>query len=166
VEVDVQIQRTSEALDDGDRTALTVTDPSARCPSPQPAEHDPDEDRQHVAAEGGVEGELVPQGPREREDPLTHRDVGDHPVDQMCGQFRHAAAATRGAEPAFATERHHHLVPALLAPHVQAAPREKTASQVRLELLLHERWQSAPSIAGLDLRQKLAEVLLDHPIGT
>jgi hypothetical protein len=82
----------------------------------------------------------------------------------MCGQFRHAAAATRGAESAFATERNHHLVPALLAPHVQAAPREKTASQVRLELLLHERWPSAPSIAGLDLRQKLGEVLLDHPI--
>jgi hypothetical protein len=27
----------------------------------------------------------------------------------------------------------------------------------------HERGQSAPAIAGLELRQKLAEVLLDHP---
>ena len=45
---------------------------------------------------------------------------------------------------------------------MQAASREKTTIQVRLELVLHERWQSAPSIACLDLRQKLAEVLLDQ----
>lgn len=37
----------------------------------------------------------------------------------MCGQFHHAAAATGGATSAFATERNHHLVLAVLAPYVR-----------------------------------------------
>ena len=55
----INIQRTPEALDDRHRPAVAIAKTLARGPAPQPTEDDADEDREHVAAQPGVEGELV-----------------------------------------------------------------------------------------------------------
>jgi hypothetical protein len=59
VKVHVGIQRAAEALNDGDGPALAIDNSVAGGTAPEPAEHDPDEHREHVAAERGVEGQQV-----------------------------------------------------------------------------------------------------------
>jgi hypothetical protein len=59
VKVHVGIQRATEALNDGDGSALAIDNSVAGGTASEPAEHDPDEHREHVAAERGVEGQQV-----------------------------------------------------------------------------------------------------------
>ena len=82
----------------------------------------------------------------------------------MCGQLRHATAATGGTESAFATERDHHLVPAPLTPRVQAAVAEDTAPEVGLELAPDEgRQPPCPVLPGRP-REEGGKVRRDGPV--
>lgn len=58
-------------------------------------------------------------------------------------------------------KRHDLVVAAARAPHMQAAAGEQTASEVRPELVLHERGEST-AITGLGLGEQLVEGWLDH----
>ena len=62
-EMDGEIPGRSEALHDGDGTALAGAHSLTFGGTTQPAEHDADEHRQHIPAPRGVEGELRAQRP-------------------------------------------------------------------------------------------------------
>lgn len=61
--MNIQIQRSSEPLDDGHGPALAVAYSLPCGGATQPAEEDADERRQYVPAQRGVEGELIAQRP-------------------------------------------------------------------------------------------------------
>ncbi len=61
VDVEVQIQGRPEALDHRDRPALSFADAVACGRGREPAEHHAHEHREHIASQGGVEGQRVAQ---------------------------------------------------------------------------------------------------------
>jgi hypothetical protein len=99
----------------------------------------------HTTSPGGeVELELwATKAPRERAHPLPDRDLGQYVVHQVRGDVRHPSSEARGAEAAPAGETHHHLVTASAARELNEAVLQNPASQVRVELFLHELRQTA-----------------------
>lgn len=79
---------------------------------------------------------------RQRQHPLSQRHIGQHRVDEMCGEVGHAAGAARGAEAAaLAGERDEFVRAALTAVHAAEAVREDAAAQVFARLTAGgERW--------------------------
>src|SRR5690606_31172680 len=104
-----------------------------------------------VVAEHGA------HAPGEAADPVAHRHFGQHLLLQVHGRVAHPAAEACWAKStAFAGEGHQLRVPAAAALELEAASLQKTASQVRVELLLDELGQA--SLLGHPL-SKLRPVL-------
>ncbi len=115
---------------------------------PEPAEEDVDENGQDIPTKGGVEGQLIAEGPRHGEDPLAHGDTGEYVINKVGGQLAHAASATRGTEVALATERDDHLPLTLRAANVNATMFQTSAAQVGSKLADDEGGQGPALFPG------------------
>jgi hypothetical protein len=159
--MDVQVQRRTEALEESHGAALLGTQVPVLPNAPaQLREERLQERAQDLAREAGVVGAAVAQGVGEGEDPLAHRHLGEHAVDEVRGSVGHAAAAARGTEAAaFAGERHEPIVPTRVAVQAQKAVGEDPAAKKGAELLLDEtrRWPLAGSCAGEEGLELLAK---------
>jgi hypothetical protein len=101
VEVHIEVQRVTEALDEGHGASPAPPDgASSPCTAAVGGEHAADEPPQHHRGEGGVVRQAVAQGEGKRQDPLAHRGLGEHAVDEVGGRVGHAAAEAGGAETA------------------------------------------------------------------
>ena len=159
VEVNVEVEQTTEPLDERDRAPAPA--PDARHPA-LPGGERSQEDPQHLPAQSATtrEQEAHPEG--KREDPLPGRHVREHPIDQVRCGFVHSPGAARGADAsAFARESHQQLVPALAADAGEAAGEDPTVEVTR-ELALDVSGQTCPvrtSLAGFG--EECGQVLLD-----
>ncbi len=94
-----------------------------------------DEEVQNFAEKLGVVGEAVAERAREREDPLAHRRLGKHAIDEVSGGVGHAPADTGGTEAStLAREGDQPIVTAGSAAHAHEAVAEQAAAQVRAKL--------------------------------
>ena len=75
MEVEIEVQRPTEALDHDDAAGAAVMDADIAGTVPQPAKHGLREHRGHRAAEIVVPGEKVPQPVGHAQDPLAYRYV-------------------------------------------------------------------------------------------
>src|SRR5690606_11998218 len=95
-------------------------------------------------------------------DPLADGHLGQHLVDQVSGEVRHAAAEARGAEAAaLAREADDHRVAAAHACQLDQAMLEHAAAQILLEVADHEARQAALLLGALEERRP---VLLHQPV--
>ena len=147
MEMQVQVQRRAEALEESDRAALlgahAPVPPNA---PPQLREERAQEGAEHFARELAVVSAAVAKRVREREHPLPDRHRGEHAEGEVRRGVRHATAAAGGAEAAaLARERHEAIVAALVAAEAQEAVGGDAATQEGAELLLDEirRWTLA-----------------------
>jgi hypothetical protein len=117
VEVEVQVQRGTEALDEGDRATLVGSDP--RPPSyaaAQLCEERAQEGSQHFAGELRVVGAAIAKGVGKGEHPLPDRYLWQDAIYQVCSGVRHAAPATGRTEAAaLARKGYEAIVPAVVA---------------------------------------------------
>lgn len=97
VEVQVQIQRAAETLDQGDRAGLRRLPREARLLD-QVRSDAPVDDAEHPAHDLGAAREQEAQRIRDTQHPLTHRLRGKHLVDQQCGVFGHAPGTAARAD--------------------------------------------------------------------
>lgn len=134
VEVDVQVERAAEALDQGDgagagsglRVPGLVDEVRGQCPV---------NDAKNLAHHGRAGGQQETQRERHREHPLAHRHPRQDVVHQQGSALGHAPGPATGAEPpAFATERHQAFVMAGIAAHAQKAVFQPPTLEVVLEL--------------------------------
>lgn len=140
VEVDVQIERRAEALDEADGAALLRA--NAPLPPRAPAqlrEQGPDEGAQHLAREPRVVGAAVTEWVGQREHPLTDRHLRQHAIDEVSRRICHATPATRRTEAAaLAREGDEAVVAALVAVEPKEAVCENATAKERAKLLLDE----------------------------
>jgi hypothetical protein len=128
--MNIRVQGRTEPRDCGDGAALGVGDSLAGRGATQPGEHAADEHVQHGGGQLGVKGKLIAKREGQRQHPLAHGHPGDDAIDQLGGQFAHAAGPARGAEaPAFAAESNDHFISALLAPDMHATVLEPATAQ-------------------------------------
>jgi len=133
----IEVQRTAEALDRGDRAGLGRPVGMARFLD-QMRSDDPVDDAQHMTHDLGPAGEQEAQGIRKTEHPLTHGLFGQHFVVQQGRALGHAPRpAARAKTTAFAAERNQMLDVAALATYPQEAMLQKSALKVILEFPLH-----------------------------
>jgi hypothetical protein len=76
VEVYVQVEGVAEALDEGDRAALAAGNPPPARPPAAGGEDRSHEDSQHGTRERSIAGEAVAEAERQREHPLSDRNLG------------------------------------------------------------------------------------------
>ncbi|CRN69255.1 hypothetical protein PAERUG_P42_1_London_26_VIM_2_10_12_00013 [Pseudomonas aeruginosa] len=158
VEVNIQVQRAAEALDQGHRTALRAGVVDADLIG-QPAGDHALHDAQHRANGFWLAGEQETQGVRKAQHPLPHRPRAEHLLHQMPRRLGHAPCAAARAQPALlAGIRHQPLGTTVLADHAQEAVLEHAAAQVGLELLAHILGQRA--VFGLKTRDEVRVVRL------
>jgi hypothetical protein len=86
VDVDVEIERSPEPLDDRDGASARLLEAKGARLAPPEAEHGG-----HTPAQVVIPREPVPQSVRQTQDPLADGDVWDDLIHQMRGTFRHAA---------------------------------------------------------------------------
>ncbi|MFT5357825.1 MAG: hypothetical protein ACI9KE_005062 [Polyangiales bacterium] len=81
---------------------------------------------------------------------MTDRDRGHRRIDKVRGDIRHAAAQTRRTKAAtLAGEAHHYLMTASAARELDEAVLQNPATQIRIELFLHELRQTALGFGAL-----------------
>jgi hypothetical protein len=93
MQVDVQIERAAEALQDHHRAATAAGDAPLAQATPQEPEHRPHEQPRHRPAAVVVPRQPIPQVVREGQHPLADRHVRQDMVHEMRGVFHHASAA-------------------------------------------------------------------------
>ena len=69
------------------------------CTAPLVREQRANEGAQYFASKPGIPGAAITERVRQREDPLAHRDMRKHVVDEPGGCVRHSPNATGRAEP-------------------------------------------------------------------
>ena len=159
VEVDVQVERRPEALDERDGAALLrLLAPVLARTSSKLREQRADERAQHLARQPRVVRAAVAERVRKRQHPLPDRDLGQHPIDQMRRRVRHPAAAARRTEAAaLAREGDQAVVTAGVAVHAEEAVREHAAAEEGAKLLLDEARSGLLSVCGA--REEAFELL-------
>jgi hypothetical protein len=115
VEVGMEVERGSEALDERDGAGVTVDDPLGPTATPQPGKEGAAEDAEGGREEGGVAGEREAEGPGEGEDPLAVGDGREDSVDEVGGRIGHAPPPARRAKAAVAGSWDEALLAALRA---------------------------------------------------
>jgi hypothetical protein len=146
VHVKIQIEASPKSLDHGHRTAATIRDAAVPRASAQETEHRTDEHGDNSAAHVVIPRLLVPRAVGQTQDPLPHRHVGEHVMEQVGGSLSHSAAATTWTQgPALARKRDQPIVATIAT----AKPRESAGQPATLQklskLLLHEAGQAFPS---------------------
>ena len=135
--VRIEVDRTAEALHEGDG----VTAPSdmacrLRLVS-MPALCDAQENGQHGADQRPVPGQTVADFEGKAQYPLAHRDGGKHLLGQPRCRVGHATAQARRAEAALlAGKRHHPTLTPVFAAQPQETVDEDAAFEIRAQLLL------------------------------
>jgi hypothetical protein len=99
VQVDIEIQRTAEALHDRHRAIAAIRDALSPGAASQEPEHHPQRDADDSATQRVIPGEQVAQPMRQAQDPLSDRHIRQHVIDQMRRSLGHAAAAAPGQKP-------------------------------------------------------------------
>jgi hypothetical protein len=150
MEMGVQIDRSTGALEKGDGAAVRLAHRELSSRSPlQRREDGMDEDAQDIAAELLVECEAVAEGEGERQHVLANRSLGQDAVDQVRRGVGHAAGSAGRAEASLpARESHQPLAAALLAADAQEAVGEDSTGEEGAELPLDEARDHAALIAG------------------
>ena len=92
VQVDVEVGGRAEALDQGDRAALTLVALEPRVAQQVPFDHALHH-LQHRRDQLGLRGQQHAQRDRQRQHPLPHRHLGDDVVHQVRCCLRHAPRA-------------------------------------------------------------------------
>jgi uncharacterized protein (DUF697 family) len=150
VEVEIQVHRGAEALEERDGAALVAA--LAELASHAPAglgEQRTQERAQDLAGEAGVVGAAVAQRVGEGEHPLADRHLGEHAVDEMRRGVGHAASAAGGAEAApLAREGDEALLSAIVAVQAEEAVGGDAAAQVGAQLLLDEAGRGLAAFSG------------------
>jgi hypothetical protein len=80
MDMNVEIQRATKALNDGDRTAPAVGDAVTPRAAAQESEHRPEIHRHDRQTEIVIPGEEIAQPMRQAQDPLANRDVWKHVI--------------------------------------------------------------------------------------
>jgi len=133
MEMDIEIQRTAESLDKGNRTGLSRLSSKPRFLNKVGRDAAVD-NAKHPPHDLGPAGEQETQRVRETQYPLAHGLFGQYFVNQQGRTFGHATCTTARAEPSsFAAESNQVLGMAGLAAHPQEAMHQAPALQVRLE---------------------------------
>lgn len=139
---------------------------------PQRRHHRTGEDARDNAAQTMVPGQPIPKTERQRQDPLAHRDIGQHPIDQVRRPFGHAPTAAPRAEAApFAGERHEPILATARTSEPSEPTSEDTAPDVGAELPFDEGWQPLPIPPAGRVNTERLEVVAhdavqDVPLGT
>jgi len=140
VEVHVQVQRATKALDDRDRTSAAVA--MTRCAGSLSVEalQGTRVDREHRAAEAVVPSKPIAKLEGKSQDPLSNRGPREHVVDEMRRALgQPAAAAARAEAAAFAGERNQPIGATVSTAKPGKPMREHAAAHESLELALHEQ---------------------------
>ncbi len=162
MEMNIQIQRATEALDDRDTPGLPIADPALARLLALKAQERAHDDTQHGAAEGVIPGEEVAEAVGEAQDPLAYGHSGQHLVHQMGGALGHAPApAARAEAAALARERHEPLERAGAASNPGKAMGQDAAGEEVPELPLHEVRQAGALGALGRLAKKGLQVVVD-----
>ena len=162
INVNVEVQRAAEALDQRHRAALRDGAVNARLVR-QPAADHALHDRQYRPDGIRFAGEQEPQGVREAQHPLPHRARAEHVFHQMPRALGHAPCAAARAEPALlARERHQPLRVAVLAHHAQEAVFEHATAKVGIERLAHVGGQRA--VLGRHPREEVGVMRLHQGV--
>lgn len=103
VQMDVEIQRPTEALDDPRGAAAPIGDAGTVRAAPEEPEYGSDSHPADRATQVVIPGQQVPQPVRQTHDPLADRHVGKDVIDEMRGPLRHPSAPAARAEPAALT---------------------------------------------------------------
>ena len=140
VEVRVEVERRTEALDEGNRRTLPVADAvDLLRTAPLVAEHAAQEHTQHGARQFRVPGARQPERVRHREHPLADGHLGQNPLDQVSRRVGHAPPAARRAEASpLARESDGTIAAAVVAAHAEEPVREDAAVEVGADLALDE----------------------------
>jgi len=163
MDVYVQIHRPAEALNDRDRTAAAVHDPSQVSHVAQETEHGPNGNTHDGATQVVIPRQPVAQPRRQRQHPLSHRHRREHVVHQVRGAFRHPApGAARAGRPPFARKRDEPIQPTVITAKTRKAARQAPASQHLAKLLLDDPGQPFPVAQTGGLRAEALEVMADH----
>jgi len=101
VEVDVQVERATKALDDGHRTRAPIAPPRCLGPFPVEAEQRTRANRKHGAAKLVIPGEAIAKLEWEAQDPLANGDPREYMVHEIRGTLGHTTppAARTEASP-------------------------------------------------------------------
>ena len=169
VEVHVQIQRPTKALDDGDRTSAAVT--MTRCPGPLPVEalQCTHVDREHRAAEAVIPSKPIAELEGKTQHPLTNRRARENVVDEMRRTLGHpAAAAARAEASTLAGKRDQTISTAPRTPKPGKPVREDAAANESLKLALHEQGGAALVLTSIELPEEglkvVADDAMEHPL--
>ncbi len=140
MEVGRQVQGRPEALDERDRAALSLADAEVHSrAAPLVREDGSQEAAQDLAREPRVPGAAEAKRIGQREHPLSDRDLGQHPVDEMGRGVGHATTATGRTEAAaLAREGDEAVVAAGVAVDPEKSVGEHTTLEVRADLALDE----------------------------
>jgi len=138
MEMHVQVQRSAEALNQGDRSAL----PRGPCEPGFADQKSTDraiQDPQRLAHRGCIAGEQKAQRKRNAQYPLTHRRRRQHLIDQQRSTLYHPAGAATGTEPtAFAAEGNQPFCMTVGTAHPQEPMFQSAALQIFLKFTPHE----------------------------
>jgi hypothetical protein len=164
VEVEVEVQRRPEALEEGDRAALLGTyAPVAPNAPPQLREERAQERAKHFSRDLGIVCTAVAKWVRKREHPLADRHRGEDAIHEVrCGVGHPAAATGGGRSHGACTRRAQAVVTTVVAMKAQEAVGEDAAAQERSKLLLDEVRRRA--LARPRARQEGLELLADDAV--
>jgi hypothetical protein len=158
VKMRVEVQRPTKPLHEGDRVGLhPLTGPVPAHLRAQVLADRLEDNPRDLREQRTVPRCGLAQRPRERQNPMAHRDFGHLPAHQLRRGLAHATPAARVARPASLAREGHGVVSATArAPCPREAVREHAASQVDVELVVHvARQRRAVHRRGLDHRQRL-----------
>ena len=131
VEVNIQVERRAEALDESNRAALLGPDsPLPLHPPSKLREQGSEEGAKHGARELRVVGTAVTEGIGQRKHPLPNRDLGQDSIDQVRGGICHSTSAAGRAETAaLAREGNQAVMAAVVAVETEEAVRQNAAAK-------------------------------------
>src|SRR5262245_4014570 len=89
--MDVELDAPAEALNRCHRPASTIDDPTSAPTTTLEAEERAGVDREHGTTEDVIPRQAIAERVRQREHPLTDRDMGQDMIDQLGGTGGHSA---------------------------------------------------------------------------
>jgi len=135
-----QIEGRPEALQESDRAALSLANAEEHsCSTPLLCEERSQEGAQYFARELRIPGAAIAERVRQREHPLSDRDLGQHPVDEVGRGVGHAATTARRTEAAaLAAKSDEAVVAAGVAVDAYESMGEYATLEIRPDLAFHE----------------------------
>lgn len=165
MEAQMEIQGAAKPLNDHHRPAAPVGHAVPGSPLLQRPHDDSREDAGHRATERVIPRQSIPQTERHGQHPLPDRYIGQDPIDQVGGPFRHSApAATRAEATPLARKGHEPVVAAAGASESGKPARQPAAAQDGPELRFDEPGQPRAVAEGCRVRPERLEVIAHRAI--